>query len=221
MNDNVLNAALRDVVSREFVDIPQHENEIAYEFSDSFMRRMDKLTKTEKSRFWRMTNTIPKRVAAVFIAIMLIALTACSIPTVRAAVVDFIKETYENCIHLFTGETGSKKISEHYVLTELPDGFVETSSFDKDTRCVVVYQNEVNEQIILSQSKTEDYWIAIDVEKGEISEISLSGKNVTIYESEDCMVAVWLQDQYAFDLTVYGSCDMDEMIKLIESVKRQ
>ena len=94
MKDNVLNAALREVVSREFADIPQHENEIAYKFSDGFTRRMNKLTKAEKSRFWRMTNTIPTRVAAVFVVIMLITLTACSIPTVRAAVVDFIKETY-------------------------------------------------------------------------------------------------------------------------------
>lgn len=65
--DNVLNAALREVVSREFADIPQHENEIAYKFSDGFTRRMNKLTKAEKSRFWRMTNTIPTRVAAVFV----------------------------------------------------------------------------------------------------------------------------------------------------------
>ena len=38
MKDNVLNAALREVVSREFADIPQHENEIAYKFSDGFTR---------------------------------------------------------------------------------------------------------------------------------------------------------------------------------------
>ena len=34
MKDNVLNAALREVVSREFADIPQHENEIAYKLAD-------------------------------------------------------------------------------------------------------------------------------------------------------------------------------------------
>ena len=44
MKDNVLNAALREVVSREFADIPQHENDIAYEFSNDFTRRMDRLT---------------------------------------------------------------------------------------------------------------------------------------------------------------------------------
>ena len=221
MKDNVLNAALREVVSREFADIPQHENEIAYKFSDGFTRRMDKLTKAEKSRFWRMTNTIPKRVAAVFVVIMLITLTACSIPTVRASVVDFIKETYENCIHLFTGEAGSKKISAHYMLKDLPDGFEEISTTETSTRNIVSYQNANGDQIILTQSITEDYAIFLDNENGDLSEINLSGMKVSVYESDDCMVAIWLQDQYAFHLTVYGDYDMDFIIKQVGAVKRK
>lgn len=221
MKDNVLNAALREVVSREFADIPQHENEIAYKFSDGFTRRMDKLTKAEKSRFWRMTNTIPKRVAAVFVVIMLITLTACSIPTVRAAVVDFIKETYDNCIRLFTGEAGSKMISEHYVLTELPEGFTEINRTETDPMYITHYQNSDGDEIVLTQSITDQFSIHMDNEHGIISEINLSGMNITIYESDDCMVAVWLQDQYAFDLTVYGDYDMDFIIKLVGTVKRQ
>ena len=221
MKDDVLNAALREVVSREFADIPQQENKIDYAFSDDFMRRMDKLTKAEKSRFWRMTNTIPKRVAAVFVAIMLIALTACSIPTVRAAVVDFIKETYDNCIRLFTGETGSKKISAHYVLTDLPDGFEDISTTETGTRNIVSYQNANGDQIILTQSITEDYAIFLDNENGDLSEINLSGMKVSVYESDDCMVAIWLQDQYAFHLTIYGDYDMDFIIKQVGAVKRQ
>lgn len=221
MKDDVLNAALREVVSREFADIPQQENKIDYAFSDDFMRRMDKLTKAEKSRFWRMTNTIPKRVAAVFVAIMLIALTACSIPTVRAAVVDFIKETYDNCIRLFTGETGSKKLSAHYVLTDLPDGFEEISTTETGTRNIVSYQNANGDQIILTQSITEDYAIFLDNENGDLSEINLSGMKVSVYESDDCMVAIWLQDQYAFHLTIYGDYDMDFIIKQVGAVKRQ
>lgn len=221
MKDDVLNAALREVVSREFADIPQQENKIDYAFSDDFMRRMDKLTKAEKSRFWRTTNTIPKRVAAVFVAIMLIALTACSIPTVRAAVVDFIKETYDNCIRLFTGETGSKKISAHYVLTDLPDGFEEISTTETGTRNIVSYQNANGDQIILTQSITEDYAIFLDNENGDLSEINLSGMKVSVYESDDCMVAIWLQDQYAFHLTIYGDYDMDFIIKQVGAVKRQ
>ena len=221
MKDNVLNAALREVVSREFADIPQHENEIAYEFSDGFTCRMDKLTKAEKSWFWRMTNTVAKRVAVVLVVLMFITLTACSIPSVRAAVVEFIKETYENCIHLFTDEAGSKKISEHYVLTELPDGFTEINRTETDPMYITHYQNSDGDEIVLTQSITDQFSIHMDNEHGIISEIIISGRKVTIYESDDCIVAVWIQDQYAFNLTVYGDCDLDLMIKLVGAVKRQ
>ena len=53
------------------------------------------------------------------------------------------------------------------------------------------------------------------------SQIDLSGTDVSIYESAGVMVAVWLHDQYAFSLTVYGDYGIDLMIKLIDSVQRQ
>ena len=223
MKNNALITALREVVSCEFADIPEHENDIAYAFSDDFTRRMDKLTKAEKSRFWRMTNTIPKRVAVVVITIMLIALTACSIPTVRAAVVEFFKETYENCIHLFTGEDedGSKRISACYGLTELPDGFTEINRMETDPMYITHYQNSDGDEIILTQSITDQFSIHMDNEHGTISEITVLGMNITIYESDNYLIAVWLQDGYTFDLTVRGNCDMDLLIRMIEAVQLQ
>ena len=44
---------------------------------------------------------------------------------------------------------------------------------------------------------------------------------VSVYESDDCMVAIWLQDQYAFHLTIDGDYDMDFIIKQVGAVKRQ
>lgn len=221
MVENNFSRALREAVSGEFSNIPLREVEISHTFSNGFLRRMDKLTKAQKNRFWRMTSTAPKRIAVIMASLLIITLTACSIPSVRVAVVNLIKETYDNCIRLFTGESENKKISEHYELTELPDGFVEIKTVDNGNSFVVVYQNESNEEIILSQSITDGYWIDIDNDHGNISEIDISGIKVTIYESDDCMVAVWLQDQYAFDLTVYGDCDIDLMIKLVGAVQSQ
>ena len=65
MAENKLKTALREVVSAEFAEIPGNEREINHSFSDDFLRRMDKLKHAQRSRFWRMTNTVPKRVAAV------------------------------------------------------------------------------------------------------------------------------------------------------------
>lgn len=221
MTDNALKTALREAVSREFEDIPQSESEIDYSFSDAFTRKMNKLTKAEQSRLWRMTNTVPKRAAAILFALTLITLTACSIPTVRAAVVGFIKETYHNCIHLFTGEAKSKGIVQHYALTELPSGFIEIAKRESEASCFTHYQNMNGDDIFLTQSITNHLSIHMDSEHGIISEMNLSGINITIYESDNCIIAVWLQDGYAFDLTIRGNCDTDLIVRLIESIQLQ
>ena len=220
MKDNVLKTALREAVSRDFASIPR-ENEIDCEISTAFTHKMNRLTKSERSKLWRLTNTAPKRAAAILVALMLITITGCSIPAVRSAVFGFIKEAYENCIRLFIGEAGSKKISEHYELTEVPEDFIKIDTADNDAAFITVYQNEAGDKIILTQSITDEFGTDIDNEHGNLSEINLPGMNVLCYQSDGYMVAVWLQDQYAFQLAVYGNYDVDWMIQLIKSVRIQ
>lgn len=75
------------------------------------------------------------------------------------------------------------------------------------------------DKIILSQNITEGHWIDIDNEYGNISEIDISGIKVTLYEFDDCIVAVWIQDQYAFNLTVYGEYNIELIIRMIEAIR--
>lgn len=178
--ENNFNRALREAVSSELSDAILHEAKNPHTFSDDFLRKMDKLTKAEQSRFWRMTSTVPKRIAVIMASLLIITLTACSIPSVRAAVVGFIKETYDNCIRLFTGGVGSNNISDQYGITELPDGFAEIGRKESDARCIVCYQNEKGDQIVLTQSITEDHSIFLDNENGELSEITLSDMNISV-----------------------------------------
>ena len=212
MTDNLLKTALREAASREFAGIPQSDGDITYTFSPRFTRRMNRLAKAEKSWLWRMTSTASKRAAAAGIAMILIALTACSIPAIREPVAAFFKGTYENCVRFFTGNAGADRIAERYTLTELPDGFEAVYTVDNDASFTVVYRNEDGEEIILSQSVGADYWIDIDTQHGTLTEIDLSGVTVTLYEADGCMVALWQQDGYAFDLTIYVN-EIGELVK--------
>lgn len=219
MTDNLLKTALREAAFLEFAAIPQSDSDIAYTFSPRFTHKMSRLAKDEKSWFWRMTSTAPKRAAAVGIAMILVVLTAYGIPAVREPVTAFFKETYENCVRFFTGNAGAGRIAEHYTLTELPNGFDAVHTVDNDASFTVVYRNEDGEEIILSQSIGADYWIDIDTQHGTLIEIDLSGVTVNLYETDGCMVALWQQDGYAFDLTVYGSLDRERVLRLVNSVQ--
>lgn len=219
MTDNLLKTALREAAFLEFAAIPQSDSDIAYTFSPRFTHKMSRLAKDGKSWFWRMTSTAPKRAAAAGIAMILVVLTAYGIPAVREPVTAFFKETYENCVRFFTGNAGAGRIAEHYTLTELPDGFEAVHTVDNDASFTVVYRNEDGEEIILSQSIGADYWIDIDTQNGTLIEIDLSGVTVNLYETDGCMVALWQQDGYAFDLTVYGSLDRERVLRLVNSVQ--
>lgn len=219
MTDNLLKIALREAAFLEFAAISQSDSDIAYTFSPRFTHKMSRLAKDEKSWFWRMTSTAPKRAAAVGIAMILVVLTAYGIPAVREPVTAFFKETYENCVRFFTGNAGAGRIAEHYTLTELPNGFDAVHTVDNDASFTVVYRNEDGEEIILSQSIGADYRIDIDTQHGTLIEIDLSGVTVNLYETDGCMVALWQQDGYAFDLTVYGSLDRERVLRLVNSVQ--
>lgn len=221
MADNKLKTALREVVSAEFAEIAKNEREINHSFSNVFLCNMGKLTHAQRSRFWRMTNTVPKRVAAVAVVFLLIELSACSIPSIRSAAIKFITETYDSCVHFFTEKSERRQITEYYRLTELPDGYAEESVVKNDACYISFYQNEEGDRIIFAQNVTEDFAIDVDNENGKHSQINLSGTDVSIYESAGVMVAVWLHDQYAFSLTAYGDYGIDLMIKLIDSVQKQ
>ena len=218
MAENSFNRALREVVSGEFSNIPLRDEEILHTFSNVFLRKMDKLTKAEKNRFWQMTNTAPKRIAVIMASLMIILLTACSIPSVRAAVVSFMQETHDTFVRFFTGDTGTNQINEHYFIDikDLPDGFTEIDVIENATSFVHVYQNNDGDKIILSQSISTDYEINIDNEHGKLYEITVSGMNVSVYEPQfdNFMAAVWLNDGYAFELTFYGDCDNRDHPKL-------
>ena len=222
-SENNLNKALRESASGEFLHIPTREAEIAYTFSSEFLRKMDKLTKSERSKFWRMTSTAPKKLAAIAASLLLIFLTACSIPSVRASVITFFKETYESFVLFFTGDAGTARILEQYALSSIPEGFSEIEAIEDDTFCIHIYRNDNGDEIILSQSITSDYSIYVDKEQGEITNIVISEVDVSILDSPEnnCKGAIWLEDGYAFELTVYGDYDLDFIVQLVLAVERQ
>ena len=223
MLENNSKMALREGVSRKFSNIPMRESEISYVFSDNFLCKMDKLTRQGQNRFWRMTNTVSKRAAVIFASILIALLTACSFPPVRAAVTNFFQETYDNCIRFFTRDVGTEQISEPYFLIDIPEGFSEIETTENDACYIHMYQNDARDKIILSQSIAADYAVFIDNEHGEISNVTIQGMDVSIYDSAEtnCRTAIWLKDGYAFELTVYRDYDLELIIQLVSSVERQ
>ena len=84
--------ALREVVSAEFKDIPDNEDDIEFSFSNNFNQKMQKLIKRQKKSYWKFINTASKRVAIICIAIISLLCGMLCIEPIRVSAIEAIEE---------------------------------------------------------------------------------------------------------------------------------
>ena len=84
--------ALREVVSAEFKDIPDNEDDIEFSFSNNFNQKMQKLIKRQKKSYWKFINTASKRVAIICIAIISLLCGMLCIEPIRVSAIEAVEE---------------------------------------------------------------------------------------------------------------------------------
>lgn len=84
--------ALRKVVSDEFKDIPDNEDDIEFSFSNNFNHKMQKLIKRQKKSYWKFINTASKRVAIICIAIISLLCGMLCIEPIRVSAIEAFEE---------------------------------------------------------------------------------------------------------------------------------
>ena len=132
MSREEFKAAFREVVSSEFAHIPTDEDSIDFTFSEKFNKKMEKLIKSQRKSYYILINTVGKRVAILFVAIITLFTASMSVKAIREPVINFIIEVYESFTkYFFEGET-AEKIEKVYSITKLPVGFKQTQVVEND-----------------------------------------------------------------------------------------
>lgn len=211
--------AVREVIAKEFIDIPRNEADIDLSFSSEFEARMDALIAKEKNSFWRITNTPRKRLAVILVAIMVLFTTACSVDAIREPIVNFIIEITESFYDfIYDGEV-TGPISHEYQLTPVPDGFEELTVETTDTSLIRRYVDSAGNKIIFSQNLSNGTSFVVDAENGTVTNVTVNNIEVIIYEYDNFTQAIWASETYVFYLTYYGDIDIDSLQHLISTVK--
>ncbi len=214
-----LNQAFREVASMEFADIPCDEAQIQFNFSDKFTQKMEKLIARQKKPYWEYVNTAKKRIAIVAILVLSIAVTAFSNEEVRASMLQWCADVYEEYIRYYFEGNTTKIIGHEYQLTMIPEGFEVSYEEKVDNWCVVEYENEAGDCISLEQSVTDGFETYVDKEKGEWSTVIINNQEVKLFDYTTQMGAMWIEDGYFMFLVYYG-CDNIEIIKeMVETVR--
>lgn len=216
---------LRIYASKEFEHIPQNEDDIDYEFSEEFEKKMEKLFNemSDDSKYQKSITISRKKLVAVLIAaIFILTIGAMSVSAIREPIVDFIYKIYDGFTDvLFDGDT-TNVITYRYSLSETPEGFVETEHLITDSVEYVKYENEQNKNIIeFSQNITENISVSLDNEHGCVEQFQVDGNDINIYISDygDYYYAFWNIDYYYMELTYHGTTTLDELQNLICSIQ--
>ncbi|MEM1891888.1 MAG: DUF4367 domain-containing protein [Nitrososphaerota archaeon] len=196
------------------------DNEIYYEFSDDFEKKMQKLIHRSKKGYtargwvaWR------RRAVALIAAIIILFASAMSVPAVRASVIEFITEVYEKFTHIFFDESRSPRdASDEFTIYEpayIPEGF---ELVNKITNGLVLMEYEKeNDFLSYGQQRLENVSMHINTEGVELEELEFKGFPAKYYFNRGVHNLLWHDNEYMY--MVSSTLDRDIVFKIAESVE--
>lgn len=210
----------REVISSEFLHIPKNEDEIDFEFSERFNKRMAKLINSQKKAYYHLINTAAKRVAIIIVLILTMFTAAFSVKAIREPIIKFVKQIYETFIHYSVEGETEDTITKEYSLKFVPDGFEQINSVRDEYTVSIVYKNASEDSIIFTQMTTKNHLgHFVDNETGKIYSEIVDGINVEFKEWNNSKNSVWIEYGYVFTIDCYGEISFDEIKQMIASLE--
>ena len=211
----ILDQAFRDAMAAEFKDIPTDDSQIDYTFSEQFESQMSGLCKKEKGRFWRITNTVGKRVAVILVLVLLLFSVVFSVEAIREPIVSFFVRRMDGyTAHRYEGPY-KETIEQEYTLGWLPDGFELSSKTASSMYVYTTFVNKDGASIVFEQCAGSDIEIFLDSEHNQYRTIFENGIDISLYDYKNNHIAIWAQDGYVFQLTCYADVSQETILNII------
>lgn len=206
------------------------EEELAYEFSEEFERKMKKLMKraAQKEKYGLPVST-GKRIAAA-IAIGLIGIMAVSVNT-KALNMEFIRtKLYE-----FTQTVYDTYIERRYTAPEdqvgefvplypeyIPEGYELAIEEADDTSLLLSYENREESCLVISQEQIQDGMnVSDDNEYISESPVEILGYQGKISRKEDGQIHIRWESENTLYLVGADGLTEEELLKVCETLKIQ
>lgn len=219
--------ALLNVNLEEFEDIPA-ESEINLELSPQFQAKADELIRRTYRQSNKRAMPLLRKVALVALIAGLLALTACAVPAVREAIINFFFRDegthYEFTYDPEQAETAPDKIEEVYIPINIPDGFE------------LVVNDISSSGVVLMWCNAEDVWINYIQgvipddpslgdgggfnSEGAVTEwITLGECQVLRIEDDEWIHYAWTSSEYEFSLSCSDKSMEDGLKEAYDSIQ--
>lgn len=192
--------------------------ECVHQFSSAFERKMKRiLRRANHPMFYRIMKNV-----ACFVLVILLGLASLVAisPTVRAAVIGWVKEQYETFTsYFFQGDDVETNV-EDYELSEIPEGYSLLDRIDIPGSTTIIYVNEINQLLQINYSNDPNLDSLTVVHDTHIhTSVSIKRIPADLYTSTDptrAHVLIWEKDNYIF--SIVGFVNPDKLVSIAEDI---
>ncbi len=220
MYDDNFRKALFDALTPEYKQILDDASD-THEFSVEFEKKMQKLIKRRNKPYYKIINTVGKRVACIIVIVLLASsVTVLSVDALRNAVADFIVSTYEkfSSIQPVEDDIAPSTIKDIYEITyDLKEYEIYYEDNTEYRRNITYVNNDI--EIKFSQCTKDMYDQNVNTEDAEISTISINDKEAVIFlDNQNYYHLIWDNGDYI--LSVGSNISKNTLIDIAESVQK-
>lgn len=218
ISDEMLCIAAGEYEQALLASLPDAD-ECDHSFSAKFEKKMRHLCHRVK---YASAYSIMKRVACAIIAIVLSGSMLLMLNTeVRAAVIGWIRETYNSFTSYFFVEEVESDESLNYELTKLPEGYKLLTQQETDAGKIAIYQSSEGKIMQFGCYSSESGILFVGGYDYDYSQVIISGKTADLYIAKDpthSNTIVWenAKGNMLFQLTAY--LEKDSLMQLAEGV---
>ena len=223
LTDEMIKDALylyyREKIEEEYPDEVTRE----YDFDAKHERKMQKLLRMHKKPYYKMINTVGKRVAIIILTVLVLLSTATfSVKALREPVVRFIITTYEKFSSLVFGSEGvediPKEIEEFFEPTYVVEGYGEDNRFRSSIENMVTYRN-ADKEYTFKQYTLDSSERIVDTEDANYSIVEMGAGTAYYFEKYAESNLVWEDGNYGY--FVGGDISREDAIAIAKSVAKK
>lgn len=223
--DQLIQIALLDSLRLEWTDYLKNTSTV--ETSKQYRQETQRMLADPMAWYRKQTRPTWKKalqtVASIVLAftITLGTIMAAS-PTVRAAVLQWVREWYEtHIVYQYSGDAAQTELPQ-YKIADLPEGYVEIDRTELHGYISVTYKNGNEETLYLDYSVVEQGAASDFVtDNMEVSEITVNGYPGQLFLSkipEQTNAVTWIDVDNNLQFTVDGFLNETEILNAAESI---
>lgn len=213
--------ALYDAIVPEYVSALPDIDGDEHEFSPEFEKNIKKLIKRRNKPYYRIINTVSKRVVCIAVIILVASsVTVMSVGVLRNAVADFFVSIYEkfSTVQSVDDTTAPLTIEDIYEITYDLSRF---TIYYEDYNEYSLYITYIKDNIVIDyvQYTKEMYDENVNTENAVISTLIINGYEA-IYFQDNHQFYHLIWDNGDYIISLYSNIGKDALIDIAESVQK-